>query len=410
MTATATLSLMTTVAHAESFNVINPVSMGMGGTGVALPNPATSSLFNPAELSATPREDRNGFNFGYSVGAEAYDPHRIIQKVNDTRKTLNKLQDEINSLNSSSSSSQYKTIAKNISDVRSNLKLMNDHSIAATLGTNILMNHAGHSLGVGLTLSGTADFASQTDYTAHDENYLNQMQTAANTSDYTTLKSFNKSNLTSNVRAVGVGILQAGLSLSHRFNVFGQSLDIGVTPKVMDVYTYNYSQTPANASTSEWRNSQYRNHRTTANVDFGVLKHFHNGLYTGLTVHNIVPENFKTEPDNQGRVETVKIHPVARVGVGYDAGWYRLGLDADLTRNQPLPLVRATRFVSVGGAINAWRWLQLRAGYRWDTLDSSRNVVSAGFGLSPFNVLHIDVGGLYAKSDYGASVQLGISI
>lgn len=408
--AAAALGVTATAAHAESFNVANPDSMAMGGAGVALPNPATSTLFNPAELSVTPKEYRNGFNLGLSVGAEAYDPHNVIQKINQGRETLNRLQQEVSNLGPSSSQAQYNAIANNIVDISYDLTLMNRHSVAAMFGTNLVVNHAGHGLGIGLTISGTANVASQTVYTSHDKTYLANIQLAAKNRNYATLGNFSEKELTSNVRAVGVGIAQAGLTLSHQFHVVGQSLSIGVTPKVMDIYTINVSSSPSNAKTSEWTKSRYRNQHTAVNADLGILKHFHNGVYTGVTVHNIVPEHFKTQPDSKGRVETVDIDPEARVGVGYGHSWYRLGVDADLTRNQPLPLVKATRYVGAGGEINAFGWMQLRAGYRWDTLDSARNVVTAGVGFSPFNVVHIDMGGLYAKSDYGASVQLGLSI
>lgn len=401
------LGLCSTTALAQSFNTFNPVTMAMGGVGVALPNPTTGTLYNPAELSATPREDRNGFAMGVSAGAEAYDPGKAINKVSDIRSNFRDLKNLVDGLSSSSSKATYDAIANKVAQINADLTDINQKDVTAEGGAGLLIDKPGRGLGIGVTASAVATVGAKTEYT--DQQYLDQIETAARNQDYNGVKQYNQSSLTSDVRAVGVAIGEVGLNLSHQFAIAGHSLDIGVTPKFMKVMTINYSASPAAANTSDVRDSKYRKDYTDMNVDLGVLKDFGNGFYTGLVVRDLVPHTYKTAPDRRGRVETIKLRPQARVGVGYDRGWYRLGVDADLTKNQPVAFEQATRFIGVGGSLNAWGWAQLRAGYRFDTVNSSRDVVTAGIGISPFNALHFDIGAEANHHDVGSAAQVALT-
>ena len=58
----------------------DPRSMGMGGTGVAVANPATAPFFNPAVLSI---EERERFSIDFpTLGARVYDPENFRDGLN----------------------------------------------------------------------------------------------------------------------------------------------------------------------------------------------------------------------------------------------------------------------------------------------------------------------------------------
>jgi hypothetical protein len=65
------------------------------------------------------------------------------------------------------------------------------------------------------------------------------------------------------------------------------------------------------------------------------------------------------------------------------------------------------RSMPVGCRTQRRDWAQLRAGYRADMRNSDNNVFTAGIGISPFNVVHLDLTGM-AGTDrtYGAAAQL----
>jgi hypothetical protein len=104
--------------------------------------------------------------------------------------------------------------------------------------------------------------------------------------------------------------------------------------------------------------------------------------------------------------DTLTLNPQARLGVSHTNNWSTVALDVDLTRNDPSGLENATRYIALGGELNALGWAQLRAGYRIDTENSARNITSIGLGLSPFGV-HADLAVAGNANEIGASFQLG---
>ncbi|MGX9309646.1 conjugal transfer protein TraF, partial [Pantoea ananatis] len=68
------------------------------------------------------------------------------------------------------------------------------------------------------------------------------------------------------------------------------------------------------------------------------------------------------------------------------------------------------QYAGVGAELNAWNWAQLRAGYRADMRNSDRSMFTAGVGISPFNVVHLDLTGMAGTDrSYGAAAQLSFT-
>lgn len=65
----------------------------------------------------------------------------------------------------------------------------------------------------------------------------------------------------------------------------------------------------------------------------------------------------------------------------------------------------------MGAQVNLGEHMQLRVGARTDLNDVEDDVVTAGFGLSPWDVFSIDVGAFTGGNDnVGIAVQLGLKI
>jgi hypothetical protein len=63
--------------------------------------------------------------------------------------------------------------------------------------------------------------------------------------------------------------------------------------------------------------------------------------------------------------------------------------------------------VILGAEFDAWRWAQLRVGYRYDIKRNYPGLPSVGLGLSPFGI-HIEVSAAYANGKEAAlSLQTG---
>ncbi|EDQ7809982.1 TPA: conjugal transfer protein TraF, partial [Shigella sonnei] len=104
---------------------------------------------------------------------------------------------------------------------------------------------------------------------------------------------------------------------------------------------------------------------------------------------------------------TFKVRPQATAGVSWHNDLFTTALDVDLTPASGFTSDSKRQFASVGAEFNAWKWAQLRAGYRQNMASNSGSAFTAGVGISPFDVVHIDVSGLVGTDhDYGAMAQL----
>ncbi|KJH09436.1 hypothetical protein UC41_01630, partial [Escherichia coli] len=65
------------------------------------------------------------------------------------------------------------------------------------------------------------------------------------------------------------------------------------------------------------------------------------------------------------------------------------------------------QFAAVGAEFNVCKWVHLGTGFRQNLAINNGSAFTAGIGLSPFDVIHIDVAGLMGTdNNYGAIAQL----
>lgn len=106
----------------------------------------------------------------------------------------------------------------------------------------------------------------------------------------------------------------------------------------------------------------------------------------------------------------VKLNPQIRGGIAYHSKWFNAAFDIDLIKNKAVAYEAETQYASIGAELDLYRSFQLRAGYRTNLVSGGTDVVTAGFGLSPFGV-HIDVAVMAnpseVKREAGAVLDLG---
>lgn len=138
----------------------------------------------------------------------------------------------------------------------------------------------------------------------------------------------------------------------------------------------------------------------------GAYTDLNDNWTVGLVAQNIIPRSIDTKVVN-GFKETFKVRPQATAGVSWHNDLFTTALDVDLTPASGFTSDSKRQFASVGAEFNAWKWAQLRAGYRQNMASNSGSAFTAGVGISPFDVVHIDVSGLVGTDhDYGAMAQL----
>jgi hypothetical protein len=211
-------------------------------------------------------------------------------------------------------------------------------------------------------------------------------------------------SLESSVRSSGYGITEAGVSLSHTIEDLSYgTLTLGVAPKYQRVDLIDYEASVSAFETSDIRDDMVV--ETGFNADLGALYSFgeNSEFAAGFVIRNLV------SADVEGKSgETFKIRPVPTAGFSYDNGWISSSFEIDAAKTYGYGRIKDSQFARAGVEIDAFRWAQIRFGYRDDISGGREDVVSAGLGLSPFNVVNIDLAGLYGKNDtYGVALQIG---
>lgn len=418
------IALAHTAASAAPFSAFDPRSMAMGGAGVAVGNAATAPFFNPALLGVTPDDD--DFAFDLVAGARAYDPDDFIDSVDtfqddpaifSSAGNFN-LSASISAFNNSPTQANAAQVATDLSALNTGLRQISDKVVQADAGAGVVTAVPGKNFGFAVSTNGWAALSGVIRY--RDEAVLAELEAVADcyaqgaltaecstliaNSQYVDANGINfdpQNDLDSTLELRGLLVREVGLSMAHEFGTAGDTYVLGLTPKYVVADVIDYVADPETAEGGDVLDSENIETHRHFNADIGIAKDFRNNWRTGLVVKNVVAKEFET---SRGR--TIKMNPQARLGVARQTDWTTLALDVDLTENEPVNFEDKTRYVSLGAEFNAMDWLQLRLGYRANTLDSSRNVASAGIGLSPFG-FHVDLGVAGNGDELGASLQAG---
>ncbi len=441
--------LVTLSAVAVPFNSFDPKSMAMGGAGVAVANPGSSPFFNPALMSVANKEDNFALELPI-IGARIYDPKDFIDAVdNFNDQVVSNLDSAISTYNLAPGTSA--PVVSAINAVNNEVLKLNDRPLLFEGGAGVVLAVPSDSFGIAFSASAAANFSGVLDYadtdtvvhltddlTALDNCYAQadpSVDPATFSNCVTVPGKFNfvdlsnplnpqvnfnaqstttaPSDIKSKVRVIGVVMAEIGLTISREWTLMDSRVSFGVTPKQVTVTIFDYEVNADNADIGDVNGDNYSTDYSDFNLDIGVAMDHQNGWRSGLVIKNVISQDYKamnTDPNTGVESPTgmvVSLKPQARVGVSHTTEWSTLALDVDLTRNEALGIIGdKSQFVALGVEFNALDWAQLRLGYRVDTVNSDRNVISAGIGLSPFGA-HLDLAVAGNANEIGGSLQLG---
>ncbi len=225
-------------------------------------------------------------------------------------------------------------------------------------------------------------------------------------------------NLTSTAEVVAVAIVDLGVSLSREFDFSGEKVAIGLTPKLQKITTYHYAdEVDGFDEVDEDDLEDSKEDYSKVNLDIGASYRFgsEGNWVAGLVGKNLLGGEFDyadamvTPKDSNGDPDplqpayiisggTVKLNPQFRAGIAYQGSWVNVAMDVDLTENDPIAFENPTQYAAIGAEFDLFSTLQLRAGYRTNMSASNSDMVSVGFGLSPFGV-HLDIAAMANPSD-----------
>ncbi|MCA6064222.1 conjugal transfer protein TraF [Thalassolituus marinus] len=235
-------------------------------------------------------------------------------------------------------------------------------------------------------------------------------------------------NLSSTAEIVAVAIADVGVSFSREFDIAGEAVAIGITPKLQMITTYHYAdEVDGFEDVEEDDLEDSKEDYSNVNLDIGASWRFggEKKWIVGVVGKNLLGGEFDyadvtvTPKDSNGNPNglpytidggSVSLEPQFRAGLAYDGDWVNAAIDLDLMENDPIAFESATQFLAFGAEFDVFGTVQLRAGYRTNLSNSGSDIVSVGLGLSPFGV-HFDIAAMAnidnPESEAGVALETG---
>ena len=229
--------------------------------------------------------------------------------------------------------------------------------------------------------------------------------------------------LNSELEVLAAAVTEFGLSLSREFSFGERKIAIGLTPKLQKVTTIHYVTEADNEEDIDRDEIEDQSETFThVNADLGVSFRLGstNKWVVGVVGKNLIGKEFETKdvpvrggPDGlMATGQTITLDPQWRAGVAFNGDWTTVAFDVDLIENDPIAFEAPTQYAALGAELDVWDSVQFRMGYRTNMSLADSDVVSIGFGLSPW-VLHMDIALLANPNDpekeAGAAFDLGVN-
>ena len=219
------------------------------------------------------------------------------------------------------------------------------------------------------------------------------------------------------MQIVAVGVTEIGLTFSREFEVLGENVSFGITPKLQTIKTFNYVASVDDDDIEEEDITDTEQDFSSFNLDAGAAYQFgsSNQWQVGIVAKNLISKEYETESNANtitGEVTKTKISldTQFRGGVSHTTDWTVIAIDVDLMENDPVAFEEPTQYAAIGAELDLFDTLQLRAGYRTNLSVSDASIASIGLGLSPFGV-HLDIAAMANPSDpekeAGVAMELG---
>lgn len=407
------LSAASTAAFAgpQAFNSAR--SFAMGGTGVAIAQPATANSANPAMLAAQQHEWADDFGLMIpSVNARFADEEEVVDQIDDIQDSIDSLDGLINNLNSGDDVSEAQTAAGLLRD---QLDRFNRDTVRIDAAAGISLAIPSPRLAVGFFANGSVRGTVRGELNDDDLAFLD---TLANATDADDLMGVDlDTQLESRGRVLASAVIETGVSLGRSFD-FGleNPLQLGISPKYVQLRTYNYSSGINDFDDEDFDGKDYETTKSGFNFDLGAAYAFGDQRQwnAGAAIKNVIPMELDSVDSLEGK-RTFELNPKVTVGLAHTGNFHVLTAEVDLTKQKAFGFEDDTQWVAVGAEFDAFRFAQLRFGARHNIASNDDNSgieettqFTAGLGLSPFGA-RLDLAALVSDADLGAAIEFGVA-
>ena len=376
----------------------------MGGTGVASARYLSAPLYNPARLAFSNADDDVGILLPV-VGAEVYDKDDLSGQVDDLSDSYDAYQNAYDAYQANPSTENAAALQAANDKAIGELSDLSGDSGYARAGAGVVVALPFEALSVAVMANGYADVQAFADINAND---------------LTGMLPTDESQVQSRAIAMGAGVSEFGVTLAKSFQAEGMRWSVGITPKSQELRVLNYVANAVDGDFDDITDDQYQASENGFNLDAGVAASWENGWDAGLAIKNLVKRDLDA-PLTNGVQATYELSTVPTAGVSYRWGQLLFNADADLLAQKRFTDLSGTyasfdageddlQMMAVGAEWDLWQWAQLRAGYRHDLKDNLDDALSAGLGISPGDLFHLDLAGTYAgNNQFGGVVQTSLT-
>ncbi|EJL6328140.1 conjugal transfer protein TraF [Vibrio cholerae] len=379
----STLAVVMAIAFSSSALASNLLmdarGAGMGNTGVSTADYLLAPYYNPALTAVYRKNDSFGILLP-SIGLRAEDKDESL-------KTIDDLQDSIEQFERAGVGA---ATQENVDQLNRYLdQLADDKPLAVTAGIGIAVALPLDAVSLNFFTRGYAEVIAKANVAAKSGNSANEVKTRYESSD---------------VDLTAFGYTEVGLAVGKQVVLGGQTVALGVTPKVQQLRTYQDNASVKSFDLDDYDKSEVKDN--AFNLDMGAV-----WLIDQYRVGIVAKDLFAKDIQTQNRNNTYKLDTQIAVSGSYVSDFFIAAVDLDLTKQRRFNGDNDdTQFMRFGVEGNAWGWAQLRAGYEVDLQNSLDNSVSVGLGVSPWDVVSLDLAGSYAgDNQFGLSANLAFT-
>lgn len=406
------LTLMCAAAYAQDAT-FDPRALAMGGTGVTTSDNSNAVFHNAAMLASSKQDDSFALEMPI-VAVRLLDPQSLQNDTTTLSNNSTALTNALTAFNAAPNAANAGVASTALTNFNTSLLAVNAKTLSGNALAGMVLSIPSNRYAFSLYVDGRAELGAEFNYAAGDQATISTLAAnltacsggnagACNTAN--TATPGGKVNLASTMSVRGVIAKDIGIAGARHFDNF-YDLDIGIVPKFTQYSSYDFNQ-GAQGNTKITLN-QGKKDFSAFSMDVGAAKTFQREADTqikaGLAIKNLIPSSGTTALGNR-----IEAKPLATLGVSYETPKTTSGIDVDLTTNKALMtgFNKDAQYVRLGAEFDAWRWAQIRIGYRHDLKGNYPGLPSIGLGLSPFGI-HADLSVAAAsKKEMAVSLQTG---
>lgn len=392
------MALFSTQLQALPFSMMDSYSFSMGGTGVASGTRGNAIFYNPALLAAAEMPDDYSLHVPV-LGARFYDREKVLDELDKYQYLgLEAGFDEALARYTGGDFGALQEVADSTFALRQQLRTLDGKPMQREFFGAMVVGIPHDSVGISLMVNARVVGGAEVAVSQNDLDVLQRILNEAGDSTLSQGETFRSDNLSSRLLGRGLAITEVGLALAHEIKVFGHGIAFGVTPKYRQVTSFDYA---TELNSADFETDLGQKDHTAFDVDIGAAKHYGNGWSTGMSIKNLVGQEYETVRGN-----IIEIKPQARLAVAHSTQYTRVSLDLDLNESPSTGFDSKTQYIAMGAELDVFAMSQVRIGYRHNMSDTDTSIATFGVGFT-FHGVQLDLAAGANEDEVGYSAQMG---